>query len=191
MHELLDVRPWPRVLLRYPLLILMALLLGALSAFSYSYAPLHRAKDWKIDYLEERLESRNEQILELEESLVRARASLDETLSGEEIEAIRARLKEASRLAESREKETASLKKKLDQATKSLDQSRSRHAAARAEMEKQEQQAALAASEPPARPVAAAEPELPLAPAAPAAAAPEGFDPTGEATETDAAPDAA
>lgn len=156
MHELLDVRPWPRALLRYPLLILTALLLGALLAFSYSYAPLHRAKDWQIDYLETRLERRNDQLQELEGSLAEAQASLSETLSSTEITAIRTRLKEATRLADSREKEIASLEKKLTRTTKSRDQWRSRHAAVLAENQTQQAETPLPTREPSDQPPAAA-----------------------------------
>ena len=175
MHELLDVRPWPRALLRYPLLILTALLLGALLAFTYSYAPLHRAKDWKIDYLEERLESRNQQLREIKVNLAEARTSLSGTLSIEEIAAIRTRLDEATRLADSRKRETGSLQKKLAQAKKSRDQWRSRHAAAVSEIETQKQQAAA---------LVAAEPAFQMAPAAPAPTPPEASEPPVETPET-------
>ena len=177
MHELLDVRPWPRALLRYPLLVLTALLLGALLAFSYSYAPLHRAKDWKIDYLEERLESRNQEVREFRLNLAEARASLSGTLPVEEIAAIRMQLDEATRLADSREREITSLRKKLAQARNSRDQWRSRHAAALSEIETQQQQAAT---------LVAAEPLFQMAPAAPAPAAPEASGETpGTGTSTE------
>lgn len=44
-------------------------LAGALIAFVYSYAPLHSAKNWKIDYLEERLDASRLQIEDLERNL--------------------------------------------------------------------------------------------------------------------------
>ena len=130
MHELWDIRRWPRALLRYPSLILATLLLGALLGFSYSYAPLHRAKDWQIDYLEKRLASRNEQLTKLEENLTRTSASLDGTLSPGEIAAIRTQLREATQLADSRQREVSTLQKRLERATKSRDRWRSRHEAA-------------------------------------------------------------
>lgn len=137
MHKLLDVRPWPHALLRYPLLILTAFLLGALLAFAYSYAPLHSSKDWKIDYLEERLESRNEQVGELEAELEKARASLDGTASDEEVQALRKQLAEATKLADSRRSEIASLEKKVDRATRDRDTWKKRHATAMKELEEQ------------------------------------------------------
>jgi hypothetical protein len=135
LHELLDVRTWPRALLRYPLLILTALLLGALLSFAYSYAPLHGAKNWKIDYLEERLESRNAQVLDLETQLREARASLEGTASDDEVRALRTRLDEATRLAAAREQEIAALEEKLESANRSRDSWKSRHAAAVSDLE--------------------------------------------------------
>lgn len=42
---------------------------GALVAFVYSYIPLHNAKNWKIDYLTERLEAKDEQLVQAETRL--------------------------------------------------------------------------------------------------------------------------
>ena len=96
MHPLLDVKPWPRVLLQYPLLMLTAVLLGAGGGFAYSYAPLHRAKDWQIDYLQERLDSRTGQVESLERELVETRGALDGQPSSDELDAFRTRLDEAT-----------------------------------------------------------------------------------------------
>ena len=172
MHELLDVKPWPRVMLRYPLLILTALLLGAALSFAYSYAPLHRANVWKIGYLEERLESRNEQVNELEAQLEQAKSSLDGTPSNEEVRALRTRLDEAIKLAESREKEIGGLERKLASMTRSRDSWKGRHAEAVAKLEA-----------PAPAPVAVVAPEASDAPEADA-------EPTAPASPAPAAPDA-
>jgi len=42
---------------------------GALLAFVYSYVPLHNAKNWKIDYLAERLEAKDQQLVLAETKL--------------------------------------------------------------------------------------------------------------------------
>ena len=39
---------------------------GAILAFVYSYVPLHNAKNWEIGYLEERLEAKDQQLVQLE-----------------------------------------------------------------------------------------------------------------------------
>lgn len=135
MHPLLDLRPWPRALLRYPLLILTACLLGAIGAFTYSYAPLHRAKDWRIHYLENRLEIRNAQVHELDKELGVARSSLKSQPSGEEMKALRAQLGEATKLTAAREREIKSLDRKLASMKKSRDSFKRRHASAVADLE--------------------------------------------------------
>ena len=50
----------------HPALIFLA---GALLAFLYSYIPLHNAKNWKIDYLEERLVAKDNELGELQRKL--------------------------------------------------------------------------------------------------------------------------
>ncbi len=136
MHELLDVRPWPRILLRYPLLILTAFLLGGIVAFAYSYAPLHRAKDWKIGYLEERLASRNAHVQELETALQEAKSSLEGQPSNDDLKTLESRLAEANRLAKTHEKQIGELEAKLASATRSRDSWKSRHASTLAELER-------------------------------------------------------
>lgn len=42
---------------------------GAVLAFVYSYVPLHNAKNWKIDYLTERLEAKDQQLVQAETRL--------------------------------------------------------------------------------------------------------------------------
>ena len=135
MPKMFDVKQWPRALWQNPVLFAVALLLGAATAFAYSYAPLHRAKDWKIGYLEERLSIRTSQARELEQELQGARAALEGTPSGEELGAVRAQLKEATSLASAHEKEVAALSRKLESAERSRNQWKSRHSQARAEIE--------------------------------------------------------
>ena len=166
MHELWDMRPWPRALLRYPLLILTTLLLGALLGFSYSYAPLHRAKDWKIDHLEKRLTSRNEQLTKLEENLAQTSASLSGTLTPEEIAAIRTQLREATRLADATQREVSTLQKRLERATKSRDRWRSRHEAAIAVKPEPAAPPHASADAPGGAPPETAEKSLPASPTA-------------------------
>lgn len=174
MHPLLDVRPWPRILLQYPLLVLTAALLGAVGAFGYSYAPLHRAKNWQIEYLQSRLESRNEQVASLEEKLLEARSSLDGQPSGEDLGALRAQLEEANDLSGSLRKQLRDLERQLEQATQSRDDWKKKHAAALREIESAKAAAAAPSrTQPLARaetsPEAAPEPDRETgAPAAPA-----------------------
>ncbi len=135
MPKFLDVKQWLRVLWHNPLLFLATLLLGAAISFVYSYAPLHRAKDWKIEYLDERLVIRSKQVGELEEELQKARKSLEGTPSGEELGAVRAQLKEATSLASAREKEMEALLRKLRSTRKSRDEWKSRYDATSSQLE--------------------------------------------------------
>ena len=172
MPKFLDVKQWPRVLWQNPLLFLTAVLLGATTAFIYSYAPLHRAKDWKIEYLDERLSIRSKQARELEAELRKAREALEGTPSGEELGALRAQLREATRLASAREKEMESLSQKLRSAQRSRDEWKSRSATTLAKFEALNVEPGTAAADP--APAAAADPEPPAdaaeaSPAAPAA----------------------
>jgi hypothetical protein len=49
---------------------------GAVTAFVYSYVPLHNAKNWEIGYLSERLAAKEEQLIQLETRLSAAEASV-------------------------------------------------------------------------------------------------------------------
>jgi len=141
------------------LLILTAVLLGAALSFAYSYAPLHRANSWKIDYLEERLESRTSQVRDLEEQLEKATSSLAGTPSDDEVQALRSQLDEATKLAASREQEIEQLERDLANTARSRDTWKNRHTAAMNDLESRSEPAAERLVERPA-----AEP----APAAPA-----------------------
>ena len=116
---LFDPTPWPRAIWHNPVLFLIAILLGATCSFAYSYAPLHRSKDWQIGYLEERLELRSSQVDDLERGLEEARASLVGQPSGEQLSAVRAQLAEATKLAASRDRELETLDGKLKSVTRS------------------------------------------------------------------------
>ena len=178
MHPLLDVRTWPRVVLRNPLLMLTAILLGAGAGFAYSYAPLHRAKDWQIEYLEGRLQARTEQVETLDQELASARGSLEDQPSAEQLSSTRAQLGESQELRKALEKELRGLEKKLQKAERSRDSWRKKHAGLSKEIEglrKPEPAPASPAPEPPAggEPLAEApEPSAGEEAAAPAAPAP-------------------
>ena len=160
--NLFDPTPWPRVIWHYPVLFLAAILLGAICAFAYSYAPLHRAKDWQIGYLEERIELRSSQVEELERGLEEAEKSLVGQPSGEELSAVRAQLAEATKLAESRDRELETLDGKLKSVTRSRDSWKSRHAEARAALDERNAEPARA-EEPLAAPGSDALAEAPAA----------------------------
>lgn len=49
---------------------------GAVTAFVYSYVPLHNAKNWEIEYLSERLAAKEEQLIQMETRLSAAEANV-------------------------------------------------------------------------------------------------------------------
>ncbi len=147
MHPLLDLRPWPRALLQYPLLILTAVLLGGALAFVYSYAPLHRAKDWEIAYLEERLQTRTEQVETLEAELRKAEATVQGQPSNDEVKSLRAQLDESQSLSASLQKQVGDLEQKLTQANRSRDSWKKKHGALVAEAQTRTRKAEVARAE--------------------------------------------
>ena len=59
---------------RHALIGLGLFLLGGLVAFGYSWRPLHGALSWKVDALEEKLDARNLENLNLADELARLRS---------------------------------------------------------------------------------------------------------------------
>jgi chromosome segregation ATPase len=117
------------------LLILTAALLGGAGAFTYSYAPLHRAKDWEITYLEERLASRTEQVETLEAQLRQAEGAIEGQPSGDQLDALQAQLGEAQELSRSLQTRVSELEGKLTKMTRSRDSWKKKHASLVAEAE--------------------------------------------------------
>ena len=66
---------WLRLARRFGLLVGL-FIAGALTAFIYSYVPLHNAKNWEISYLTERLEAKDAQLILMETQLSSAEADV-------------------------------------------------------------------------------------------------------------------
>jgi septal ring factor EnvC (AmiA/AmiB activator) len=82
---------------RNPLPFLLVFLLGGLFAFVYSYAPLHSAQSWKIDYLEKRLADRNERLKAIETELSIARSDAASRPDADEFKSVSSELTQAQR----------------------------------------------------------------------------------------------
>ena len=92
---------------------------GGLTAFAYSYLPLHAAKNWKIDHLQERLDSRIEQVDQLQRELKQLRSETSNKPDKATFDQIRQEL-ESSQKAEARlEKKLASSKRRLSELERS------------------------------------------------------------------------
>lgn len=131
---------------------------GALVAFLYSYMPLHNAKNWKIDYLEERLASKDAELT--------ARTAELETLASESgngpdpetFKLLQKELAAADQSIQKLEGQLAKAERRAGELEKSRDDWKARHAKA------ESQRKAVTASAPsPAVPAAPAPPGSPVA----------------------------
>jgi hypothetical protein len=156
-----DWRSWGRALWLHPILFLLVAMLGAAGSFAYSYAPLHRAKDWKVEYLESRLDKGNLELTELREGLAAARAQLDDSPPAEEVKALRATREQNTELSASKQREIDALERKLEGVTRSRNSWKSKHAKVVAAHDSLEEEIARTArAEPAAAPPVQAIPNL-------------------------------
>ncbi len=71
MHDQMGHQPeslWMQLAKRFGVAVGL-FVAGALMAFVYSYVPLHNAKNWEIEYLTERLEAKDQQLMQVEAKL--------------------------------------------------------------------------------------------------------------------------
>ncbi len=113
---------WLKLLWRFPLLFAAVFLLGASCAFIYSYAPLHSSKNWKIDYLEDRVDAQNQQLSALEQELSQARARAQGGPQPEELEEMRGELEQSRTQIAGLEKDIRSSKAANQRLRRSLAQ---------------------------------------------------------------------
>jgi hypothetical protein len=105
-------------------------LVGAIGAFLYSYLPLHAAKDWKIDYLEERLAAKDLEIEQLADELQRMETALKDVPDGDTFKVLQDELVTADKTVKSLEQQVAKLERRVEDAERSRDQWKARHAEA-------------------------------------------------------------
>lgn len=145
-------------------------LAGGLLTFGYSYSPLHDAKNWRIDYLEERIRAKDAQLDELQKQLDEVRSEAADKPDGETFKLLQQELVTADKTVQELERKLARAEKQAKELERSRDKWKARHA------EAESRRQPLAASAPAAEPApatAAAETAAPdSAPAAPAPGAP-------------------
>lgn len=124
-----------RVLWRHPIHIAAALLIGAVGAFVYSWGPLHRAEQWKIGYLEERVDEQNRTIREMEDEMVALRAETSSQPDPKDLAAEREAAKKARRELASAQKEAARHEATIKSLRRSVSQWKSKAEKADAEIE--------------------------------------------------------
>jgi len=111
-------------------------LAGGLISFVYSCAPLHNAKNWKIDYLEERLHARSIQVEELEGQIAELSSVSEDDSRAEELEMVKKDLASRAKSVSELEKKIKDSKKREKELTRSRDTWKSRHAKVESELEK-------------------------------------------------------
>ena len=113
---------WLKLLWRHPLPFVVAFALGTLCAFAFSYAPLHTSKNWKIDYLEGRVDAQNQKIGELEQELQGARAQTRGRPDPEELDALRTELEQVQAELAGSKTETRRSRSKVRDLQRSLEE---------------------------------------------------------------------
>jgi hypothetical protein len=96
-------------------------LAGGLIAFVYSYSPLHKAKNWKIEYLEERLEAKDVELQAAEQELGNEVADNQDKPDGETFKLLQKELVTVDKTVKDLERKLA----KSDRRVKELEKSRS------------------------------------------------------------------
>lgn len=138
---------------------------GALIAFLYSYMPLHNAKNWKIDYLEERIATKDGELENLTARLAALESDTVDRPDAKTFKLLQDELVTADKTVKRLEGRIA----KLERRGKELEQSRNNWKAKHADAEKARVAAASAATA-----AAAGQSASPDHDAVPAAPAPDG-----------------
>jgi chaperonin cofactor prefoldin len=121
-----DLRRWTHRVGIY----LGTFLAGGLIAFAYSYAPLHDAKNWRIDYLEERLEFKQRQLTDLQAELKQLKSeSVDRPDTGT-FKRLKGELATTSSTVGDLKKKLARSARQIEELERSRDKWKSRHAEA-------------------------------------------------------------
>jgi len=88
---------------------------GAVTAFVYSYVPLHNAKNWEIGYLTERLEAKEEQLVQMETRLSAAEANATGRPDAETFGLLQDELDTADKTIKDLERRVAKEQKRADE----------------------------------------------------------------------------
>jgi hypothetical protein len=149
---------------RHALIGLGLFLAGAILAFGYSYRPLHGALMWQVDQLEERLDERNRENVELSDLLARQKSNAATRIDPDTLAQVEKELEQTKRVLNQAEKDLKRAKRKHKESASSASTWRKRFEKLR------DASAAVAENAPsPIENPTAGTPLLETAPAAPAA----------------------
>jgi hypothetical protein len=107
-------------------------LAGAILAFLYSYIPLHNAKNWKIDYLEERLVSKDNEIELLEQRLASLEIDAADKPDGQTFKQVQGELVSADKTVKDLEQQVRQLERQARELEKAGRDWKSKYDAAEA-----------------------------------------------------------
>jgi hypothetical protein len=94
-------------------------LAGGLITFVYSYSPLHKAKNWKIGYLEERLEARDAELKTVQAELVSVRTDNQDKPDGQTFKLLQDELVTVDKTVTELERKLAKAEKRVKELEKS------------------------------------------------------------------------
>lgn len=102
-------------------------LAGAILAFLYSYIPLHNAKNWKIDYLEERLVAKDTELGELQRKLTQLETDSADKPDGQTFKQLQDELHTTDKTLKDLERQVADLERKARDLEKSRNEWKSKY----------------------------------------------------------------
>lgn len=105
-------------------------LAGAILAFLYSYIPLHNAKNWKIDYLEERLVAKDNEVRSLEKQIATFEDDGPDEPDGRTFEQVQVELTSAHTNVKDLERKIAQLEGRTREVERSRNEWKSKYEAA-------------------------------------------------------------
>jgi hypothetical protein len=124
-----------RVVWTHPIHFVLALFIGAVGSFVYSYGPLHRAEQWQIGYLEERVDEQNAALRTLEAQLAQLEQQASTQPDPEDLASERSKAQSAKRDLASARKELERSERTIKSLRHSVGQWKSKYAKAQAEAE--------------------------------------------------------
>lgn len=105
---------------------------GGLVAFVYSYMPLHDAKNWKIDYLSERIGSKEDRIQALDAELAELKADSADKPDSETFKLLQRELVTTDKTIQDLESKLAKADRRIKELERSRNNWKSKHAALQA-----------------------------------------------------------
>lgn len=107
-------------------------LAGAILAFLYSYIPLHSAKNWKIDYLEERLAAKDNEIEVLQQRLTSLEVDAVDKPDGQTFKQVQGELVSADKTVKDLDQQIKQLERQTRELEKTSREWKSKYDAAEA-----------------------------------------------------------